>query len=409
MGRKKKDFLVGLDIGTTKVTALVGQPTEEGIEILGIGSCPSEGARRGVIINVESTTEAVKNAVDEAERTSGCQIRSVYVSLAGEQIRGQNSHGIGAVKEEEVSKEDVKGAIEAAMAISIPQDRQILHCIPQSYQVDGQDWIKDPVGISGVRLEIRAYLVTCTGAAMQNTFKVLTRVGLDNNTVVLQQLATSEAVLSQDEKDLGVAVVDIGGGMTDIAIFHQGSIRYIATVPVGGKYITNDIAIGLRTPLSEAEKIKIRHGCVLLSLDDGDELIEVPSVGGREPREVSRQTLVRIVEPRAQEILSLVNREILRSGYEDLLGAGVVLTGGSTLLEGLPTLAEQVFNLPARSGYPFGLTESSELARSPLYATGVGLIKYGCQGLETGGSGGGRAGWFGKIYGNIKRWFSDFI
>ena len=404
---KKANIIVGLDIGTTKTCAVVGELTDQGIDIIGIGSSPSEGLRRGVVVNIDSTVEAIKKAVEEAEKISGNQIRSVYVGIAGGHIKGQNSLGIIAVKEREVDEEDVQRAVEASKAIAIPLDREILHTLPQSYIVDDQDGIRDPIGMSGVRLEAKVHIVTGASASIQNIAKSVSRVGLDIEEIVLEQLASSEAVLSSDEKDLGVAMLDIGGGTTDIAVFSEGSIKHTAVLPVGGNYVTSDIATGLRTPAGEAEKLKIKYGCAYSPLIPKDEAIEVPSVGGREPREVSRQILGRIIEPRMEEILSLAQKEIVRSGYEELMAAGVVLTGGASIMEGAPELAEQVFNLPVRRGQPTGIGGLTDIVNSPMYATGVGLVLYGIKHVSRdykrdGGS-------LGKWFQGIKKWFIEFF
>jgi len=404
---KKANIIVGLDIGTTKTCAVVGELTDQGIDIIGIGSSPSEGLRRGVVVNIDSTVEAIKKAVEEAEKISGNQIRSVYVGIAGGHIKGQNSLGIIAVKEREVDEEDVQRAVEASKAIAIPLDREILHTLPQSYIVDDQDGIRDPIGMSGVRLEAKVHIVTGASASIQNIAKSVSRVGLDIEEIVLEQLASSEAVLSSDEKDLGVAMLDIGGGTTDIAVFSEGSIKHTAVLPVGGNYVTSDIATGLRTPAGEAEKLKIKYGCAYSPLIPKDEAIEVPSVGGREPREVSRQILGRIIEPRMEEILSLAQKEIVRSGYEELMAAGVVLTGGTSIMEGAPELAEQVFNLPVRRGQPTGIGGLTDIVNSPMYATGVGLVLYGSKHIardykRDGGS-------LGKWFQGIKKWFIEFF
>ncbi len=404
---KKANIIVGLDIGTTKTCAVVGELTDQGIDIIGIGSSPSEGLRRGVVVNIDSTVEAIKKAVEEAEKISGNQIRSVYVGIAGGHIKGQNSLGIIAVKEREVDEEDVQRAVEASKAIAIPLDREILHTLPQSYIVDDQDGIRDPIGMSGVRLEAKVHIVTGASASIQNIAKSVSRVGLDIEEIVLEQLASSEAVLSGDEKDLGVAMLDIGGGTTDIAVFSEGSIKHTAVLPVGGNYVTSDIATGLRTPAGEAEKLKIKYGCAYSPLIPKDEAIEVPSVGGREPREVSRQILGRIIEPRMEEILSLAQKEIVRSGYEELMAAGVVLTGGTSIMEGAPELAEQVFNLPVRRGQPTGIGGLTDIVNSPMYATGVGLVLYGSKHIardykRDGGS-------LGKWFQGIKKWFIEFF
>ncbi len=404
---KKANIIVGLDIGTTKTCAVVGELTDQGIDIIGIGSSPSEGLRRGVVVNIDSTVEAIKKAVEEAEKISGNQIRSVYVGIAGGHIKGQNSLGIIAVKGREVDEEDVQRAVEASKAIAIPLDREILHTLPQSYIVDDQDGIRDPIGMSGVRLEAKVHIVTGASASIQNIAKSVSRVGLDIEEIVLEQLASSEAVLSGDEKDLGVAMLDIGGGTTDIAVFSEGSIKHTAVLPVGGNYVTSDIATGLRTPAGEAEKLKIKYGCAYSPLIPKDEAIEVPSVGGREPREVSRQILGRIIEPRMEEILSLAQKEIVRSGYEELMAAGVVLTGGTSIMEGAPELAEQVFNLPVRRGQPTGIGGLTDIVNSPMYATGVGLVLYGSKHIardykRDGGS-------LGKWFQGIKKWFIEFF
>ena len=404
---KKANIIVGLDIGTTKTCAVVGELTDQGIDIIGIGSSPSEGLRRGVVVNIDSTVEAIKKAVEEAEKISGNQIRSVYVGIAGGHIKGQNSLGIIAVKGREVDEEDVQRAVEASKAIAIPLDREILHTLPQSYIVDDQDGIRDPIGMSGVRLEAKVHIVTGASASIQNIAKSVSRVGLDIEEIVLEQLASSEAVLSSDEKDLGVAMLDIGGGTTDIAVFSEGSIKHTAVLPVGGNYVTSDIATGLRTPAGEAEKLKIKYGCAYSPLIPKDEAIEVPSVGGREPREVSRQILGRIIEPRMEEILSLAQKEIVRSGYEELMAAGVVLTGGTSIMEGAPELAEQVFNLPVRRGQPTGIGGLTDIVNSPMYATGVGLVLYGSKHIardykRDGGS-------LGKWFQGIKKWFIEFF
>jgi len=385
MGRRS-NVLVGIDIGTTKTTAIVGEVTDTGIDIIGIGTSPAKELRKGVVVNIESTVEAIKKAIDEAEHMSGCRINSAYVGVAGSHIKGQNSLGIVAIKGREVGEEDVQRAIEASKAIAIPVDREILHTLPQNYVVDGQDGVRDPVGMSGVRLEAKVHIVTGAAAAIQNIVKSVNRVGLDIDDVVLEQLAASEAVLSNDEKDLGVVLID-----------------------VGGNYLTSDIATGLRTPFNEAEKIKIKYGCALTAMIPKEETIEVPSVGGREAREVSRQILGRIIEPRMEEILNMASKEVVRSGFEDLLAAGVVLTGGTSLLTGINELAEQIFDMPVRSGIPSGMGGLSDVVNSPAYATGVGLIIYGSRKL----SGDSVYRKTGNIFSNfikiLKKWFLEFF
>jgi cell division protein FtsA len=408
MGRKS-NVLVGLDIGTTKTTAIVGEVTDTGINIIGIGNSPAKELRKGVVVNIESTVEAIKKAVEEAEHMSGCRINSAYVGIAGSHIKGQNSLGIVAIKGREVGEEDVQRAIEASKAIAIPVDREILHTLPQSYVVDGQEGIRDPVGMSGVRLEAKVHIVTGSAASIQNIVKSVNRVGLDIDDIVLEQLAASESLLSSDEKDLGVALIDIGGSNTGIAIFSEGSIKHTAILPVGGNYLTSDIATGLRTPFNEAEQIKIKYGCALTSMIPKEETIEVPSVGGREAREVSRQILGRIIEPRMEEILNMASKEIVRSGFEDLMAAGVVLTGGTSLLAGINELAEHIYDMPVRKGSPTGVGGLSDVVNSPAYATGVGLIFYGSKQLSGNSVYRKTGNIFGNMTGSIKKWFLEFF
>ncbi|HPK53216.1 MAG TPA: cell division protein FtsA [Smithellaceae bacterium] len=406
---KKNNVLVGLDIGTTKTAAVVGEVTDTGIDIIGIGIAPAKELRKGVIVNIESTVDAIKKAIEEAEHMSGCRINSAYVGVSGSHIKGQNSLGIVAVKGREVGEEDVQRAIEASKAIAIPVDRELMHTLPQNYVVDGQDGIKDPVGMSGVRLEAKVHIVTGASASIQNIVKSVNRVGLDIEDVVLEQLAASESILSSDEKDLGVVIIDIGGSNTGIAVFSEGSIKHTAILPVGGNYLTSDIATGLRTPFNEAEKIKVKYGCALTAMIPKDETIEVPSVGGREAREVSRQILGRIIEPRMEEILNMASKEIVRSGFEDLLAAGVVLTGGTSLLPGINELAEQIFDMPVRRGCPAGVGGLSDVVNSPAFATGVGLIVYGSRQL-TGESVYRKTGnVFSNMIRSIKKWFLEFF
>ena len=408
MGRKS-DVLVGLDIGTTKTTAIVGDVTETGIDIIGIGTSPAKEMRKGVVVNIDNMVESIKTAVEEAEHMSGCRINSVYVGIAGNHVKGQNSLGIVSIKGREVDEDDVQRAVEASRAIAVPMDREIMHILPQNYVVDGQDGIKDPIGMSGVRLEAKVHIVTASSSSIQNIIKSVNRVGLDIDDIVMEQLAASEAVLSSDEKDLGVVLIDIGGANTAIAIFAEGSIKHTAILPVGGNYLTSDIATGLRTPLNEAEIIKLKYGCALTSMIPKEETIRVASVGGREDREVSRQILGRIVEPRMEEILSFVSKEIVRSGFEDLLAAGIVLTGGTSLLPGINELAEQVFDMPARRGNPTGVGGLSDVVNSPAHTIGVGLIVYGSKQLEGESVYGKKVNIFGKMTRSIKKWISEFF
>jgi len=411
MSARKDNLIVGLDIGTTKICAIVGNMTEDGIDIVGIGSSPSRGLRKGVVINIDSTVQSIRKAVEEAELMAGCEIKSVYAGIAGGHIKGFNSQGIIAIKNREVSPDDVKRVIEAAKAIAIPMDREVIHILPQEFIIDDQDGIREPLGMSGVRLEAKVHIVTGAVASAQNIIKSCNRAGLDVADIVLEQLASSEAVLSPEEKELGVALVDIGGGTTDIAIFVDGAIKHTAVLSLGGHQITNDIAVGLRTPMAEAEKIKQKYGCCLTSLVGKDETIEVPSVGGRKPRVLSRQLLAEILEPRVEEIFSLVNREIVKSGFEDLIASGIVITGGSTILEGMPELAEQVFNLPVRRGLPQGIGGLIDVVNSPVYATGVGLVVYGSKnvGIHEFPTTQSDDNVFRRVSRRMREWFGEFF
>ncbi len=411
MSGKRDNLIVGLDIGTTKICAIVGNATEEGIDIVGIGSSPSRGLRKGVVINIDSTVASIRKAVEEAELMAGCEIKSVYAGIAGGHIKGFNSQGIIAIKNREVSPEDVKRVIEAAKAIAIPMDREVIHILPQEFIIDDQDGIREPLGMSGVRLEAKVHIVTGAVASAQNIIKSCNRAGLDVADIVLEQLASSEAVLSPDEKELGVALVDIGGGTTDIAIFVDGAIKHTSVLSLGGNHLTNDIAVGLRTPMAEAEKIKQKYGCCLASMVGKDETIEVPSVGGRKPRVLSRQLLAEILEPRVEEIFTLVNREIVKSGFEDLIASGVVITGGTTILEGMPELAEQVFNLPVRRGLPQKIGGLVDVVNSPVYATGVGLVVYGSKnvGVHEFPTTQSDDNVFRRVSRRMREWFGEFF
>lgn len=411
MSGKRDNLLVGLDIGTTKICAIVGNATEDGIEIVGIGTSPSRGLRKGVVINIESTVAAIRKAVEEAELMAGCEIKSVYAGIAGGHIRGFNSQGIIAIKNREVSSDDVKRVIDAAKAVAIPMDREVIHILPQEFIIDDQDGIREPLGMSGVRLEAKVHIVTGAVASAQNIIKACNRAGLDVADIVLEQLASSESVLSSDEKELGVALVDVGGGTTDIAIFVDGAIKHTSVLSLGGNNMTNDIAVGLRTPMAEAERIKQKYGCCMASLVGKEETIEVPSVGGRKPRVLSRQLLAEILEPRVEEIFTLVNREIVKSGYEDLIASGVVITGGSTILEGMPDLAEQVFNLPVRRGLPQNIGGLVDVVNTPAYATGVGLVVYGSknQGIREFPTTQTDDNLFRRVSRRMKEWFGEFF
>jgi len=406
---RKDSLVVGLDIGTTKICTVVAELADGQINIIGIGTHPSKGLRKGVVINIDSTVQSIKKAVEEAELMAGVHLTSVYAGIAGGHIKGINSHGVIAVKNKEITPNDVKRVIDAASAVAIPMDREVIHIIPQEFIVDDQDGIRDPVGMSGVRLEGRVHIVTGAITSAQNIIKCANRAGLDVDDIVLEQLGSSEAVLTPEEKELGVAIIDIGGGTTDLVIFSSGSIKHTAVFSLAGSHITNDISLGLRTPLEEAEKIKIRYGCALTSLVRKDETIEVPSVGGRKPRALSRHTLAEIIEARVEEILSLVHHEIMRTGYGNLLASGIILTGGSALLEGVPDLAEQIFNVPVRKGIPIGISGLVDLVNSPMYATGVGLVLYGSRNMAQSRFKKGEGNIFSKVTHRMKEWIEEFF
>ncbi len=373
-----RNMIVGLDIGTSKVVAIVGEVDADGeIEIVGFGSHPSRGLKKGVVVNIESTVQSIQQAVDEAERMANCKIHSVYTGIAGSHIRSLNSHGVTAIRNKEVTPEDVERVIEAARVVAIPADQKILHILPQEFIIDNQEGIHDPIGMSGVRLEAKVHMVTGAVSAAQNIVKCIRRCGLEVDDVILEQLASSRAVLSEDEKELGVCLVDIGGGTTDIAVFTDGAINHTAVIPIAGDQVTNDIAVAFRTPTQHAEEIKIKYACCLTQLASPDETIEVASVGERAPRRLSRQTLAEVVEPRYEELFSLVQAELQRSGYEDFIAAGIVLTGGSTSTEGVVELAEEVFDVPVRQGLPRYVRGLEEVICNPAYATAVGLLLSG--------------------------------
>lgn len=408
---KRENILVGLDVGTTKICAIVGEIVDDKrIDIIGIGTHPSKGLKKGMVVNIESTVESIKRAVEEAELMAGVQINSVYTGIAGGHIKGFNSRGVIAVKDHEVTRSDIARVIDAAKAVAIPLDREILHVLPQEFIVDSQDGIKDPLGMSGVRLEAEVHIITGAVTSAQNIVKSINRAGLQMVEIILQPLASSEAVLTSDEKELGVAVVDIGGGTTDIATFVEGSVRHTAVLGIGGNHLTNDIAIGLRTPPAEAEKIKIKYGCASSELVKDNETIEVPSVGGRPPRILSRQLLAEIIEPRAEEIFTLVAREIEKMGYEDRVASGVVITGGTSCLAGMVEVAERVLNLPVRRGVPSGVGGLIDIVNSPMYATGVGLILYAHRNQEKEDpSNRGRGQLFQRIKNQMKNWVKEFF
>jgi len=376
-GMKHSDAIVGVDFGTTKICVVVGTVTQDGIEIIGIGKQPSQGIRKGLVVNIPSTVEAIKKAVEVAELMSGVEISSVFAGIAGGHIKGFNSSGVVAIKDKEVSKHDVERSIDAAKAIAIPLDREVLHVIPQEFIINDQDGVRDPVGMSGVRLESKVHVVTGAVSSAQNIIKCANLAGLNVADIVLEPLASAEAVLTEDEKDLGVALVDIGGGTTDISLFVRGSVVHTAVIPMGGNHITNDIAVGLRTSIQDAEAIKVASGCAMSTLLSSDQAIEVTASGGRKPREVSQSVLSKIIEPRVEEILALVDSEITNSGYKHMLSGGMVITGGASLLEGMQELAEFILEMPVRRGQPQGVGGLIDIVSSPMYSTAVGLLIYG--------------------------------
>jgi cell division protein FtsA len=404
------EIVVGLDIGTTKICAVVGEVRSDAIEIIGIGSHPSEGLRKGVVINIEKTVNSIKEAVEEAETMAGCEISSVYAGIAGGHIKGFNSHGVIALKEKEVTKKDIERVIEAASAVAIPMDREVIHVLTQEFIVDEQDGIIDPTGMSGVRLEAKIHIVTGAVTSAQNIIKCANRAGLDVCDIVLQSLASSEAVLTDEERNLGVALLDFGGGTTDLAVFARGSIKHTSVLALGGDNVTYDISIGLRTPMVEAEKIKIKYGCALSSMIGKDETIEVPGVGGRKSRTLSRQVLGEIIEPRMEEIFNLIHNELVRSGYDDMINSGVVVTGGSAELMGIPEMAEQIFNAPSRTGFPQWVSGLVEVVNKPMYATAVGLVLYGAKRIKEGKKFRIRdTNIFGRVMERMKKWFKEVI
>lgn len=381
----ERSVIVGLDIGTSKVAAIVGEVNESGdVEVIGIGSTPSRGLKKGVVINLESTVNSIQRAVEEAELMAGCQITSVYVGIAGSHIKSLNSHGIVAIKDKEVSQYDINRVIDSARAVAIPADQKIIHILPQEFIIDLQAGIKEPIGMSGIRLEAKVHMVTGSVSAAQNIIKCIRRCDLEVDDIVLEQLASCMSVLTDDEKELGVCLIDIGGGTTDIAIFSQGAIKHTAVIPIAGDQVTNDVAVALRTPTQNAEEIKRLHACALTQLADAEEMIDVPSIGDRPSRKISKQNLAEIIEPRYEELMLLVQAELRRSGYEGLIAAGVVLTGGSSKVTGLVDLAEEIFHMPVRLGIPQHVSGLTDVVQNPIYSTGVGLLLYGRDHLASG-------------------------
>ncbi len=376
--KSNSDLVVGLDIGTSKVLVIVGEMHQDGkMEVVGIGHHPARGLRKGVVSNIESTVLSIQRAVEEAELMVGCQIYSVFVGVAGAHINSFNSHGVVGIRDQEVAQNDIERVIDAARAIAIPNDQRVLHVMPQDFVIDGQGSIREPIGMCGVRLEAKVHLITGAVSATQNIVKCIRQCGLQVDDMILEQIASSEAVLTEDEKELGVCMIDIGGGTTDIAIFVEGAIRHTAVIPIAGDQVTNDIAVAFHTPTQSAEDLKKKHGCTLAKLVDEAQTIETPSIGGRPPRLLSRQNLAEIIEPRMEELLLLIQSEVRRSGFEELIGSGIVLTGGSSRIEGMMELTEEIFHLPVRLGVPNYQGSLSDVVCNPIYATGIGLIEYG--------------------------------
>lgn len=406
---RSDNTICGLDVGTTKICAIIGEINQDGmVDIIGVGTAPSRGLRKGVVVNIDHTVAGIRKAIEDAELMAGCQIESVFSGISGGHIKGINSHGVIAIKSREVTGVDVERVIDAARAVAIPMDREVIHILPQEFMVDDQEGIREPIGMAGVRLEAKVHIVTGAVSAAQNIIRCAHRSGLKVEDLVLQQMAASEAVLSPDEKELGVALVDVGGGTTDVAVFSEGAIRHTSVISVGGDQLTNDIAVGLRTPMAEAEKIKRRYGCALGSLVNGEEAIPVPGVGGRQPRMLSRSVLADIAEPRLEEIFGLVRRELEKYSLLESIASGMVLTGGTVAIQGVAELAEQIFDMPVRIGHPIGISGLVDIVNSPVYATGVGLVLWGARnhGAQL-LSGYNDAGVFNRVVGRMRQWFAE--
>ena len=407
MTRKpEQNLIVGLDIGTSKVMAIVAEITDDDmVEIIGVGSHPSRGMKKGVVVNIESTVQSIQRAVEEAELMAGCEIHSVYAGIAGSHVKSLNSHGIASISDKEVTQGDVDRVIDAARAVAIPADQRILHILPQEFIIDEQEGVREPIGMFGVRLQAKVHMVTGALSAVQNIVKCVNRCGLEVDDVVLEQLASSHAVLTQDERELGVCLVDIGGGTTDMAVFTEGAIRHTAVIPIAGDQVTNDIAVALRTPTHHAEEIKLKYACALSQLASSDESIDVPSVGDRPARRLARQTLAEVVEPRYEELFNLVQAELRRSGFEEQIAAGIVLTGGTSRMEGAVDLAEEVFHMPVRLGIPQYVTGLSDVVSNPKCATGVGLLLLGRENMLA-GQNRASTGWtLDSLWQRMKSWF----
>lgn len=408
MARDAKNLIVGLDIGTSKVVAVVADIQEDGsLNVVGLGSAASKGLKRGVVVDIEKTVAAIQSALGEAELMADCKISEVYTGIAGSHIKSLNSHGMVAIKDKEVTQADIDRVIETASAVNIPTDHQVLHILSQEYVIDGQEDVKEPLGMSGVRLEVRVHIVSGAVSAVQNITKCVRRCGLEIAEVVLQPLASSYAVLTDDEKDLGVCLVDIGGGTTDIAVFIGGSIRHTAVIPIAGDQITNDVAMALRTPTGEAENIKIQHGVALRHMTDPQTMIEVPGVGERGARQMSRHTLAEVIEPRVEELYSFVQAELRRVGFEDRLSSGIVITGGASLMPGMTDLAEEIFHMPVRLGMPRYVGGLAEVVKNPRYSTAVGLLLLARQQMQKAPGHRGKEGGMGDVFGRMKSWFQN--
>jgi cell division protein FtsA len=406
MSRARDNLLVGLDIGTSKIVAIVAEIKDEGgLEIIGMGSHSSRGLKKGVVVNIESTVNGIQRATEEAELMADCKIRDVYTGIAGSHIKSFNSHGMVAIKDREVTQADVERVVETAKAVNIPTDQQILHILNQEFIIDGQEDVREPLGMSGVRLEIKVHIVTGAVSAAQNIMKCVRRCGLEVQDLILQPLASATAVLSEDEKDLGVCLIDVGGGTTDIAVFTEGAIRHTAVIPIAGDQITNDIAMALRTPTKDAEEIKIRYGCAYTQLATAAQNVDVPGVGERGARQLSRQTLAEVIEPRVEELYSLVQTELRRSGFEELMSSGIVLTGGTSVMPGMVELGEEVFHMPVRLGLPHYLGGLSEVVRNPRYSTAVGLLLHGLQQRKRRDMVKMTTGSFKQVLERMKSWF----
>jgi cell division protein FtsA len=405
--RDNKKLLVGLDVGTSKIAAIVAEVKPEGgLEIIGMGSHPSRGLKKGVVVNIETTVNAIQRALEEAELMADCKIREVYTGIAGSHVRSFNSQGMVAVKDKEVALADIERVVDTARAVQIPNDQQILHVLNQEFIIDGQEDVREPLGMSGVRLEVKVHIVTGAVSAAQNIVKCVRRCGLEVRDLVLQPLASAMAVVSDDEKDLGVALMDIGGGTTDLVVYTHGAIRHTAVIPIAGDQITNDIAMALRTPTKDAEEVKERSGCALSQLADPQDMVEVPGLGDREPRQLSRKTLAEVIEPRVEELYSLVQNELRRSGYEELLSSGVVITGGASVMQGMVELGEEIFHMPVRVGRPTYNGALSEAVCHPRHATGVGLLLAGMQQLKSREAARMNAGSFQQVLERMKSWFT---